>query len=137
MDIIKSGADISVLFSEGRRFHTAGLTIIVLPTGDRSPIRSGRVAFVAGKKTGKAVWRNSAKRRMRALCREAGGPWAERDVLFLAKRPLMDESYAQAKTELATAIRRAALDRPLTAGKPAAKDVRPAVPAAEGDGNCG
>ena len=119
MDTIRSGADISALFSQGRRFHAAGFTAIVLPTGDRSPIRSGRVAFIAGKKSGKAVWRNAAKRRLRALCREAGGPWAGRDVLFLAKRPLMDEPYAKVKDDFTAVVRRAALDKPLRAPKPA------------------
>ena len=53
----------------------------------------GRVAFIAGKKLGNAVWRNAAKRRMRAICRDAGGPWAGYEVIFLAKSGLMDTSY--------------------------------------------
>lgn len=109
MDTIKSSTDISALFSQGRRFHATGLTLIVLPTSDRSEIRSGRVAFIAGKKSGKAVWRNSAKRRLRAVCREVGGPWPEHDVLFLAKRPLLDLNYSRVRTDVELLLRRAHL----------------------------
>lgn len=56
---------------------------------------NGRVAFVAGKKNGNAVWRNSAKRRMRAIARDIGGPWAGYDVVFLAKRDIMNVEYSK------------------------------------------
>ena len=55
----------------------------------------GRVAFIAGKKLGNAVWRNRAKRRMRALCRDLGGPWEGRDVIFLAKSGLAGATYSK------------------------------------------
>lgn len=110
MDTIKSSADITVLFSQGRRFHTSGLTLIVLPTGDRSEVRSGRVAFIAGKKSGNAVWRNSAKRRLRALCHEVGGPWPGYDVLFLAKQPILNEAYDMVCKDLQHKIRQAGLN---------------------------
>ena len=54
----------------------------------------GRVAFVAGKKLGGAVWRNSAKRRLREACRAAGGPWPTYDMVFIAKSIIMRESYS-------------------------------------------
>ena len=109
MDTITSGTDITALFTRGRRFHATGFTLIVLPTGDRSPIRSGRVAFIAGKKCGKAVWRNSAKRRMREVCRAIGGPWEGYDVLFLAKQPLMGQKYQAVCAEGLRAAKRAGL----------------------------
>ena len=112
VDTIKSGTDISALFSQGRRFHATGLTLIVLPTSDRSSTGNGRVAFIAGKKSGNAVWRNAAKRRMRAICRECGGPWNQWDVLFLAKKPLLDQPYAKVKQDTVQLVRRAALAEP-------------------------
>lgn len=102
METIKSSADISNLFSAGRRLKTPYLTLIV---GERGKSENnagmkqhdleGRVAFIAGKKNGNAVWRNSAKRRMRAICHELGGPWAGYDVIFLAKSSITGASYSK------------------------------------------
>lgn len=55
----------------------------------------GRVAFIAGKKQGNAVWRNQAKRRMRAVCRDLGGPWTGLNVLFIANRKTTQSSYSK------------------------------------------
>lgn len=94
MDIIKSSDQISDLFTHGKRVHTSYVTFIVLPQQHGLTNNScGRVAFVAGKKLGNAVWRNAAKRRMRAVCREIGGPWKGYDVVMLAKGRLVDSSY--------------------------------------------
>lgn len=73
------------------------MTLIVLKTKEHGP--SGRVAFIAGKKNGNAVWRNAAKRRMRALCSELEGPWPGSDVIFLAKRNVLKVPYHQQLSE--------------------------------------
>jgi ribonuclease P protein component len=88
---IKSNTDISTVFTHGKRYNISGLTLIVLKTQQHGP--SGRVAFIAGKKNGNAVWRNAAKRRMRALCQELKGPWSGYDVIFLAKRNILTKSF--------------------------------------------
>ena len=62
---------------------------------DQQHGQQGRVAFIAGKKNGNAVWRNSAKRRMRAICHELGGPWSGYDVVFLAKKATTENSYSK------------------------------------------
>ena len=67
--------------------------------------RSGRVAFIAGKKLGTAVWRNRAKRRMRGICHDLGGPWNGWDVIFLAKSSLTEASYSKVLTACAKALR--------------------------------
>ena len=102
MDTIKSSADISELFANGKRLKSSFLTLIVKqrPIGENQVgieqhDPSGRVAFIAGKKQGNAVWRNAAKRRMRAVCRELGGPWDGYDVVFLAKSSIMGSSYSK------------------------------------------
>lgn len=102
MDTIKSSADISRLFASGRRLKTPYLTVIVGKQahgdeheGIEQHDLSGRVAFIAGKKSGNAVWRNAAKRRMREICREVGGPWPGYDVIFLAKASLTSASYSK------------------------------------------
>ena len=77
---IKSSTEISSIFTHGKRYNTSGMTLIVL---DAQHGPSGRVAFIAGKKNGNAVWRNAAKRRMRALCADFGGSISGLDIVFL------------------------------------------------------
>ena len=105
LETIKSREDISDLFSCGKRLHTPYLTFIVLPTKQHG--RQGRVAFVAGKKLGNAVWRNAAKRRMRAVCHELGGPWTGFDVVFLAKSSICRGSYSKVLTACDETLKRA------------------------------
>ena len=93
MDTIKSSADISLLFNRGQRYQTPFLTLIVLETRDQDRYPGGRVAFIAGKKHGNAVWRNQAKRRMRSLCRDAHLCKPSLDIVFLAKEHVLEESY--------------------------------------------
>lgn len=57
--------------------------------------QEGRVAFIAGKRHGNAVWRNAAKRRLRELYRALDGDWKRSDVLFIAKSQILKESYSK------------------------------------------
>lgn len=115
METITSSTEISQLFSSGKRIKTPYLTLIVgehaygKPRGDveqHGP--SGRVAFIAGKKLGNAVWRNRAKRRMRAVCHDLGGPWPNLDVIFLAKGSLCRVPYDKVLQTCGAATRRLA-----------------------------
>lgn len=94
LDTIASSADISVLFAQGKRSHTPYLTLIVL-RNEKQHDPSGRVAFIAGKKQGNAVWRNSAKRRMREIARALQAPWVGVDVIFLAKGNITKSTYSK------------------------------------------
>lgn len=93
MKTIKSSAEITRLFKEGRRINTPELSLIVLRNEGQHD-QQGRVAFIAGKKLGGAVWRNKAKRRMREACREIGGPFPGYDMAFVAKRNVTESNYA-------------------------------------------
>ena len=93
MKTIKSNTEISFLFTCGKRIHTPYLTFIVNKNLQHNC--DGRVAFIAGKKLGGAVWRNSAKRRMREICRNLGGPWKTYDIIFLAKRHITTAPFNQ------------------------------------------
>ena len=100
METITSSTEISQLFSSGKRIKTPYVTFIVGERAsdtqrgaDEQHDQCGRVAFIAGKKLGNAVWRNRAKRRLRALCRDLGGPWPDKDVVFLARASLCRASY--------------------------------------------
>ncbi len=99
MNTIKSTIEISRLFESGTRYKCPYITFIVQPylnkENNSQSHQDGRVAFIAGKKIGNSVWRNSARRRMRAVCRDIGGPWVGYDVIFLAKSGIMNESYSK------------------------------------------
>ncbi|MDO4289867.1 MAG: ribonuclease P protein component [Eggerthellaceae bacterium] len=116
MDTIKSSDEISRIFSCGRRFKTPFLTLIVerCEAEGKTELSKqhdprGRVAFIAGKKLGNAVWRNAAKRRMRSLCGDLGGPWAGYDVIFLAKSTINEASYSKVVAACERTIRRSPL----------------------------
>ena len=93
MDTIKSRTEISRLFASGKRYSCPSATVLVGKAEAEHDLR-GRVAFVAGKKLGGAVWRNAAKRRLREVCREIGGPWPGYDVVFIAKSSTTSASYS-------------------------------------------
>ena len=100
---IKSSAEITRLFKEGQRVGTKDITLIVM-RNEKGHDHHGRAAFIAGKKLGNAVWRNRAKRRMRSLCRDLNGPFAEYDVLFVARRSINDVSYEEMKRKTKHAL---------------------------------
>ena len=89
---IKASSEITDLFERGRRVNTPDISLIVL-RNQRRHDHEGRVAFIAGKKLGNAVWRNRAKRRMRSACFDLGGPFQAFDVLFVAKKNTSDVPY--------------------------------------------
>ena len=68
--------------------------------------QGGRAAFVAGKRLGNAVWRNRAKRRMRALYRETESLFNSYDVIFLAKKSVNDASFDHLITNVKHAMKR-------------------------------
>lgn len=107
LETITSSTDISDLFENGRRFSNPFLTILVKK---RTHGRSGRVAFVAGKKLGNAVWRNKNKRRMRAVCKEMQGPWVNYDVVFIAKPQTSQASYSKVLSACKELLAKAGLE---------------------------
>ena len=107
---IKSSAEITRLFKEGKRVNTPELSLIVLRNEGQHD-RNGRVAFVAGKKLGNAVWRNKAKRRMREACREIGGPFPDYDVVFVARKRTTDSKFDDMLCHLKECIERVGLTR--------------------------
>lgn len=108
MDIIKSSTEISALFNSGQRFNTPYFTLIV-SSDEKQHDHHGRAAFVAGKKNGNAVWRNRAKRRMRAVCRETDGPYEGYEVVFLAKRNIDNVSFDELKHACNKALHKAGI----------------------------
>ena len=94
LETIKSSADITRVFSQGKRFGRGSNMLLVLEREEQHG-SIGRVAFVAGKKLGNAVWRNRAKRRMRAACQQLQMEWPGYDVVFIANRHTADLDFAK------------------------------------------
>lgn len=105
LETIKSSTEISNLFACGRRFNAPNLTILISKSSQHD--QPGRVAFIAGKKLGNAVWRNTAKRRLRAICQEIGGPWSGYDVIFLAKKGINKATYSKVLFECNELLKKA------------------------------
>lgn len=83
MSTIKSSREIDTAFREARRVKHPLVTLLISATPEgRGP--EGRVAFIAGKRLGGAVFRNRSKRVMREAVRRTGGPWPGHDILLLA-----------------------------------------------------
>ncbi len=82
---IKSNEEINTLFKQGKRINTSLVAALYSKeTGRRD--HKGRVAFIAGKKLGNAVFRNRCKRVMREAVLQKGGPWNGFDVIFMARK---------------------------------------------------
>lgn len=111
MNIIKSSEQISELFSQGKRVSAKEIRIIYKKHDEqRDPC--GRVAFIAGKKLGNAVWRNAAKRRLRAIVCDLGGPWEGWDVVISARSTILKASYSKVSHACEKALEKAGLINP-------------------------
>lgn len=103
LDTITSNDEISRIFSSGKRYSNPYATIIAVKarsasSGEKPDDQhglSGRVAFIAGKKHGNAVWRNGAKRRLREIYRANAGLLGDYDVLFVARSGILAPSYSK------------------------------------------
>lgn len=78
--------------------------MVIIKRNEKQHDLRGRVAFIAGKKLGNAVWRNRAKRRMRALCRDLNGPFSGYDVIFLARSNVSEADYETMLSNLRKAL---------------------------------
>ena len=78
--------------------------MVIIKRNEKQHDLRGRVAFIAGKKLGNAVWRNRAKRRMRALCRDLNGPFQGYDVIFLARSNVSEADYETMLSNLRKAL---------------------------------
>ena len=78
--------------------------MVIIKRNEKQHDLRGRVAFIAGKKLGNAVWRNRAKRRMRALCRDLNGTFQGYDVIFLARSNVSEADYGMMLSNLKKAL---------------------------------
>lgn len=111
LDTIKSNDEISRIFSNGQRISSKYINIIYIEKGCYAKSsfehdHNGRVAFIAGKKNGGAVWRNSAKRRLREIYRKSKDKLEGYDVLLVAKSAIMQASFNDVLQNCTKALKR-------------------------------
>ena len=104
METIKSRQDFERVFSRGRRFNHRLVRITVAASGEGGP---GRVAFVAPKRLGNAVFRNHCKRVLREAAREAGLPSEDHDVIMFATHATHDAKPSDVSVALRTLLGKA------------------------------
>jgi ribonuclease P protein component len=99
MSTIKSSREIDRIFRTATRIaHPLFVALVAKTPPGFGP--DGRVAFVAGRKLGGAVWRNRCRRVLRESARRAGAPWAGFDVVLVARA----ETSTAAPEQLARAF---------------------------------
>ncbi|MDO5043722.1 MAG: ribonuclease P protein component [Coriobacteriia bacterium] len=83
MYVIKSKQEIESIFKNGRWYNHPFINVLVNQSDtQRDPL--GRVAFIAGKKTGMAYQRNRSKRMLRQAAFETGLPIPGYDIILVA-----------------------------------------------------
>jgi ribonuclease P protein component len=91
--------------AQGRKAGTGGFLLQARPREDADP--STRVGFTASKKIGNAVFRNRAKRRLRALARDVLAPDARPgwDYVLVAKpNATVSRDYGLLQADLRSAM---------------------------------
>ncbi|MBR3326197.1 MAG: ribonuclease P protein component [Atopobiaceae bacterium] len=99
METIKSKREFERVFKGGRRYSHPLVRATVL-LGDSGDL--GRVAFVAPKRLGNAVFRNRCKRVLREAARSCGLPVHNADVILFATR----STHGSNPKEVAAAMRK-------------------------------
>ena len=107
METIKSRRDFERVFSGSRRANhrLVRMTALGCNEGGRA-----RVAFVAPKRLGNAVFRNRCKRVLREAAREAGLPREGYDVILFATRQTHDTHPSEVAAAIGVLMGR--LERP-------------------------
>ncbi len=103
METIKSKRDFERVFRGGKRLNHPLVRLSVSPVEQG---RKGRVAFVAAKRLGNAVFRNRCKRVLRAAAAEVGFPLEGFDVIMFATNSTREASSTQVARGLAKLSKR-------------------------------
>lgn len=104
METIKSRQDFERVFSRGRRYTNRLVRMTVAVADEGNP---GRIAFVAPKRLGNAVFRNRCKRVLREAARTTGMPLEKHDIILFATRDTHDAKTDEVGAALQKLLKKA------------------------------
>lgn len=104
METIKSKIEFEKVFSRGRRYGHPLVRVTVLRDDTTTP---GKVAFVAAKRLGNAVFRNRCKRVLREAARLCDLPASGANVILFATRSTYESTPAEVGVALQKLLQRA------------------------------
>jgi ribonuclease P protein component len=97
---LKKSDEFSAVYKVANKWHCDGVVIFYKISDEK------KAGFVAGKKAGNAVFRNRAKRRLRALFVELQGGLKDGIYVFVAKESLKNVNYKQLKSSFLWSFKR-------------------------------
>lgn len=102
---IASSNEIGDALRQGQRRSSSVVTIHICATPEQRGLE-GRVAYIAAKRLGGAVWRNRSRRVLREAFRLAGGPVPGLDILVVATRATAEAAPAEVAKSIVEILRR-------------------------------
>ena len=102
---IASSNEIGDALRQGQRRSSSVVTVHIFATPEQRG-RDGRVAYIAAKRLGGAVWRNRSRRVLREAFRQAGGPIPGVDMLLVATRSTAETHPAEVAQAIVEILRR-------------------------------
>lgn len=107
-EILRRNEDFSAVYKKGK---STGSRFIVL-FYKKNDLNYNRIAFLASKKVGNSVIRNRARRLMKESYRHIFKEFsAGYDVIFIARKTIIDSKYADVKKSIEIAAKRAKILR--------------------------
>lgn len=105
-EILRRNSDFSSIYKKGK--SVGDRFVVVFYRKNRLPYN--RIAFLASKKVGNSVTRNRARRLMKESYRQMGQRLAlGYDIIFIARKTIVDLKCADVKKSIEAATRRAGL----------------------------
>jgi ribonuclease P protein component len=102
---LKSTAEFKRVRRDGKSFAHPLIVLIFTP----STVNTPRIGIAAGRRLGNAVTRNRVKRRLRAAVSAFLPKLANRDILLIARDPILNSSFDEITIALDQLFNRAGL----------------------------
>ncbi len=97
---MKLPREFQLVYKRGKAAHAKSSVLFYLKGEE------GKIGFTASKKVGNAVFRNRAKRRLRALFSELSPQLVSGTYIFVAKEAIKETSYDELKADMMKAFKR-------------------------------